>query len=78
MHNDSVQFLRKLLFYHTISEKCFKCKHVSYPGFGSKVVDKHKFNHLIFDPILEKPICAKCKVKMPMISETSACKKYKI
>ena len=78
MINDSVQFLRKVMIYHTISDKCHKCQQVSYPGFGSHNVDKYKFNHLIFDPILEKPICANCKLKMPMISETSACKKYRV
>ena len=45
---------------------------------GNQNVNKAKFNHLIFDPILERAICAKCKLKLKMMSETSACKKYQI
>ena len=78
MIKDSIQFLKRILIYITISDKCHKCSQVSYPGLGNKNVDKYKYNHLIFDPILEKPICAQCKLKMPMVSESSAIKKYNI
>ena len=76
MKSDNHLFLRKVMVYITISEKCHRCSQISYPGLAT--VNKLKFNHLILDPILELPICAACKVKMPMISETSAVKKYKI